>query len=108
MDLRPVDDWPLWFHRALLLVAGPGVSPLRLLIYLNFRGATPLVDLRIFQHLAVSLDGLTYFCLQFINIGLSLVIPIYAQYTLHASALSLEQFFAWDPGGGSDVTVMGP
>lgn len=55
-------------------------------IYLNFRGATPLVDLRIFQHLAVSLDGLTYFCLQFINIGLSLVIPIYAQYTLHASA----------------------
>lgn len=55
-------------------------------IYLNFRGATPLVDLRIFQHLAVSLDGLTYFCLQFINIGLSLVIPIYSQYTLHASA----------------------
>ena len=55
-------------------------------IYLNFWGATPLVDLRIFQHLAVSLDGLTYFCLQFINIGLSLVIPIYAQYTLHASA----------------------
>ena len=55
-------------------------------IYLNFRGATPRVDLRIFQHLAVSLDGLTYFCLQFINIGLSLVIPIYAQYTLHASA----------------------
>lgn len=55
-------------------------------IYLNFRGATPLVDLRIFQHLAVSLDGLTYFCLQFINIGLSLVIPIYAQYTLHALA----------------------
>ena len=55
-------------------------------IYLNFRGATLLVDLRIFQHLAVSLDGLTYFCLQFINIGLSLVIPIYAQYTLHASA----------------------
>lgn len=55
-------------------------------IYLNFRGATPLVDLRIFQHLAVSLDGLTYFCLQFISIGLSLVIPIYAQYTLHASA----------------------
>lgn len=55
-------------------------------IYLNFRGATPLVNLRIFQHLAVSLDGLTYFCLQFINIGLSLVIPIYAQYTLHASA----------------------
>lgn len=55
-------------------------------IYLNFRGATPLVDLRIFQHLAVSLDGLTYFCLQFINIGLSLVIPIYAQYTLYASA----------------------
>lgn len=54
--------------------------------WLNFRGKTHLMDLRIFKQAAVSLDGLTYFCLQFINIGLSLVIPIYAQYTLHSSS----------------------
>lgn len=52
----------------------------------NNSGQTSLVDLHIFKHPAVVMDGLSYFNLQFINIGISLVIPIYSQYTLHASA----------------------
>lgn len=55
--------------------------------WLNFRGSTTLMDLRIFKHYEISLNGVTYFSLQFINIGLSTVIPVYAQYTLHASPL---------------------
>lgn len=56
--------------------------------WLNFHGLTHLMDLRIFKQPAVLFDGVVYFCLQFINIGLSLVIPIYAQYTLHASSFT--------------------
>lgn len=56
-------------------------------VRVNNHGVTELVDLGIFQHPAVAMDGLCYFNLQFINIGISLVIPIYLQYTLHASAL---------------------
>lgn len=55
-------------------------------VKVNNSGKTALVDLHIFKHPAVVLDGLSYFNLQFINIGVSLVIPVYSQYTLHASA----------------------
>nr|WP_251547662.1 MFS transporter [Limosilactobacillus caecicola] len=55
-------------------------------VKVNVSGETQLLDLGIFRHPAVALDGWNYFNLQFINIGISLVIPIYAQYTLHASA----------------------
>lgn len=55
-------------------------------IRVNTHGETELVDLGIFKHPAVAMNGLNYFNLQFINIGISLVIPVYAQYTLHASA----------------------
>ena len=55
-------------------------------VKVNISGATELVDLSIFKHYAVALDGWNYFNLQFINIGVSLVIPVYAQYALHASA----------------------
>ncbi|WP_295729378.1 MFS transporter [uncultured Limosilactobacillus sp.] len=68
----------LFLGLSLLLFAG--------FIKVNTTGPTELVDLGIFKHLAVALNGWNYFNLQFINIGISLVIPVYAQYTLHASA----------------------
>ena len=55
-------------------------------IKVNVSGETELVDLSIFRHLPVALNGCNYFNQQFVNIGISLVIPVYAQYTLHASA----------------------
>lgn len=55
-------------------------------IYLNIHDKSQLVDLSIFHFPAVSMDGLTYFNLQFMNIGISLVIPVYAQYVLKANA----------------------
>ena len=73
-------DFKFWAFllAALVLFAG--------FVKANGSGATSLVDLGIFRNLPVALDGLNYFNLQFINIGISLVIPVYAQYTLHASA----------------------
>lgn len=68
----------LFLVGSLLLFAG--------FVKVNTTGTTALVDLGIFKHFAVALDGWNYFNLQFINIGISLVIPVYAQYTLHASA----------------------
>ncbi len=55
-------------------------------VKVNVSGTTELVDLSIFHHLPVALNGWNYFNQQFVNIGISLVIPVYAQYTLHASA----------------------
>lgn len=57
-----------------------------LFVYLNIHGKSQLVDLSIFHFPAVSMDGLAYFNLQFMNIGISLVIPVYAQYVLKANA----------------------
>lgn len=68
----------------LMLVAA--IALFALFVYLNIHGKSQLVDLSIFRFPAVSLDGLTYFNLQFMNIGISLVIPVYAQYVLQANA----------------------
>lgn len=56
-------------------------------VWQNNRGTSQLVNLHVFTHRAVSLDVLGYFGLQFLNIGISVVIPVYAQYVLHAGAL---------------------
>ena len=55
-------------------------------VKVNVSGQTELMDLSIFKNLPVALNGWNYFNQQFVNIGISLVIPVYAQYTLHASA----------------------
>lgn len=55
-------------------------------IYINNHGKSQLFDLTVFQVRPLRLSTLTYFCLQFINIGISLVIPIYAQYVLRTSS----------------------
>lgn len=55
-------------------------------VYINNHGESQLFDLRIFKNKSLRLSTLTYFNLQFINIGISLVIPLYAQYVLHASS----------------------
>lgn len=57
-----------------------------LFIYINNHGHAQLFDLTVFRVKPLRLSTLTYFCLQFINIGISLVIPLYAQYVLHTSA----------------------
>lgn len=60
---------------------------LGLFIYINNHGKTELFDLRVFKVATLRLSTVTYFNLQFINIGISLVIPIYLQYVLHSSAV---------------------
>lgn len=57
-----------------------------LFVWINIAGKSQLMDLTIFKRSAVSLDALTYFGLQFMNIGISLVIPVYAQYVLHSDS----------------------
>jgi EmrB/QacA subfamily drug resistance transporter len=57
-----------------------------LFIYINNHGQSQLFDLRVFKVHPLRLSTLTYFNLQFINIGVSLVIPLYAEYVLNTSA----------------------
>ncbi|MBB1080451.1 MFS transporter [Limosilactobacillus sp. STM2_1] len=68
----------------LLLVA---IIFFAIFIYVNNHGKSSLFDLRVFKVIPLRLSTLTYFNLQFINIGISLVIPIYIQYVLHSSAI---------------------
>jgi len=56
-------------------------------IYINNHGKSELFDLKVFKVVPLRLSTVTYFNLQFINIGISLVIPIYVQYVLHSSAI---------------------
>lgn len=72
--------WPL---AAWLVVA---IVSLAVFIYVNNHGESQLFDLRVFRVKPLRLSTLTYFSLQFINIGISLVIPLYAQYVLGASS----------------------
>lgn len=72
--------WRFW----LMLIAA--FLLFALFVYLNVHGKSQLVDLSIFRFPAVRFDALTYFNLQFMNIGISLVIPVYAQYVLKANA----------------------
>lgn len=55
-------------------------------IHINNHGKSQLFDLGVFENKSLRLSTLTYFNLQFINIGISLVIPLYAQYVLGASS----------------------
>lgn len=56
-------------------------------VWQNNRGTSRLVNLSVFRIPAVRLDAITYFGLQFLNIGISVVIPVYAQYVLGNGAL---------------------
>lgn len=56
-------------------------------VYVNNHGQSELFDLHVFKIPSLRLSTLTYFNLQFTNIGISLVIPIYLQYVLHSSAV---------------------
>ncbi|GHP13559.1 MFS transporter [Lentilactobacillus fungorum] len=64
-----------------------GVIALGLFIYFDTHGKTQLLDIGILKFASTSLSAFTYFCLQFVNIGISFVIPVYAQYVLHASPM---------------------
>lgn len=57
-------------------------------LYLNNHGKSQLLDLSIFRQVPIRLSNLTYFNLQFINIGISLVIPVYAQYALGCGSMT--------------------
>ncbi|MFR0610203.1 MFS transporter [Limosilactobacillus mucosae] len=57
-------------------------------VWQNKRGKTQLFDLSVFSQITVRFAEWTYFSLQFINIGASLVLPIYCEYVLHASSLT--------------------
>ncbi len=69
----------------LYLIAG--VIFFALFVYSNNHGKSQLLGLEILHLTTMRLSTFTYFALQFINIGISLVIPIYCQYVLHTSAL---------------------
>ncbi|KRM44708.1 transporter, major facilitator family protein [Lentilactobacillus parafarraginis DSM 18390 = JCM 14109] len=64
-----------------------GVVLLILFIITNSHGTNGLLDLSILEQATTSLSAFTYFSLQFINIGISFVIPVYCQYVLHTSAM---------------------
>lgn len=69
----------------ILLLAG--VILFALFVFVNKSGDNHLLNLSIFKEKTVCLAALTYFCLQLVNIGLSVALPVYAQYTLAASSL---------------------
>lgn len=69
----------------ILLLAG--VILFVLFVFVNKSGDSHLLNLSIFKEKTVCLAALTYFCLQLVNIGLSVALPVYAQYTLAASNL---------------------
>lgn len=56
-------------------------------VYVNDHGKSQLLNLTIFKKPTIVLAALTYFILQFANIGLSVTIPTYAEYVLSASSL---------------------
>ena len=69
----------------ILLLAG--VILFVLFVFVNKSGDSHLLNLSIFKEKTVCLAALTYFCLQLVNIGLLVSLPVYAQYTLAASSL---------------------
>lgn len=68
----------------LLLLAGAVLFTL--FVFVNKRGNSHLLNLAIFKEKTVCLASLTYFCLQLGNIGLSVAVPVYAQYALEPAA----------------------
>lgn len=69
------------------LFIGCGLIFFALFLYSNNHGQSQLLNLSIFKVVPLRLSTITYFNLQFINIGISLVIPVYMQYVLHSSAM---------------------
>ncbi|WP_373842050.1 MFS transporter [Limosilactobacillus sp.] len=74
------------FDLAFWLFLIGGLLCFGLFAYINNHGRSQLFDLTIFRLKTLRLSTFTYFSLQFINIGISLVIPLYAQYVLHTSS----------------------
>ena len=75
------------FSVSFFLMAALGILLFLAFIYVNNHGKTQLVNLEIFQIKSIWLAALTYFGLQFVNIGLSVAVPVYAQYVLGSSSL---------------------
>lgn len=65
-----------------------GLLSLAGFIYSNNHGQSTLLGLTIFKHPAVTLSAVTYFMLQFMNIGMSFLIPIYSQFALNIPPLT--------------------
>ncbi|KRM92349.1 MFS transporter [Fructilactobacillus florum] len=64
-----------------------GIAAFAIFVYLNQHGSSEVLSLNILKHLPVRLDALNYFILMFINIGISFVIPIYAEGVLKVTPL---------------------
>lgn len=64
-----------------------GTMVFAIFLYVNNHGESRLLDFSIFRQVPLRFSAQTYFNLQFINIGISLVIPVYMQYVLHSSAM---------------------
>lgn len=64
-----------------------GLVFLLIFIVINQHGRGQLFDLTIFRRPTVACAGFAYFALQFINIGISVVIPVYAQEGLGISTV---------------------
>lgn len=77
---------PQTIDRAIIL-AVVGLIFLVLFVIINQRGRGQLFDLSIFRQPTVACGGFAYFALQFINIGISVVIPVYAQEALGLSTV---------------------
>lgn len=73
--------------QACLITIGAAILMFLLFLFFNHHGRSQLLDLAIFRQLPIRLASLTYFNLQFINIGISLVIPVYAQYALGSGSM---------------------
>lgn len=75
------------FSSRFWIFLGLGLVFFALFVYSNSHGKSQLLGLEILRLTPMRLSTFTYFALQFINIGISLVIPVYCQYVLHTSAL---------------------
>lgn len=73
------------FSSAVVLPFLIGLIALGLFIYSDTHGSSQLLDIKILKWLSTSLSAFTYFVLQFVNIGVSFLIPVYCQYVLHTS-----------------------
>ncbi|WP_225361581.1 MFS transporter [Fructilactobacillus lindneri] len=65
-----------------------GLITLGLFLRVNNHGVSQLISFSPMKIPAVSMDAITYMLLMFINIGISFVIPIYAESVLHVTPLT--------------------
>lgn len=77
---------PSTLSRAIVLVI-VGLVAFVIFALVNQRGRGQMFDLSIFRQPTVLCGGFAYFALQFINIGISMVIPVYAQEALGISTV---------------------